>query len=238
MALPKLDTPIHQIKLESVNEPINYRSFLVKEEKILLTAMETNDNKAIVDAVIQILHNCTISPQIDVRKLPSFDMEYYFLNLRSRSVGETINLKVSHPNAKEIECDHQTEVTVNLDDIKLTKTPDHTNKIMLTDDVGITLNYPSMDNTVSANDNSIESMFEVLKQGVDTIFDKEEIHQKNEINSSELEEFILSLNQQQFTKVMNFYQTMPKLQHIINFTCSKCGKSDGVTLEGLQSFFT
>lgn len=242
MALPKLDTPIYELHLNSIDQNITYRPFLVKEEKILLTAMESKDPKAISTAIKQILINCTIEPaKLNIDKLPSFEIEYYFLNLRSRSVGENIKILLNHPeetNQKKEPCTHQQEVEINIDDIKLTENEKHTNKIMVTDKVGVVLNYPSINSVFSGGgENNTDAVFTMIINSIDSIFDEEDVYLAKDTKKSELNDFVLNLNQSQFAKLMEFYQTMPKLQHELTYTCSQCQEKETINLEGLQSFF-
>lgn len=228
MALPSISTPEFKTQIPSTGEQIRYRPFLVKEEKILLIAMEGGDQNEITEAVMKILDNCIIG-DVDIKNLATFDIEYLFLKLRGKSVGEVITLQVMHPENEE--CKHATEVQVNIDTIDVKGTIAE-GKIMLTDDVGVKMKYPSMNTVLDGTDDT----FEVIANCIDFIFDQDNVY--NEFSDKELMDWIESLNQAQFKKISDFFEGMPKLSTEIEWTCSKCGREDSIKLEGLQSFFT
>lgn len=196
-------------------------------------ALEGSDASEINNAVQKILRSCIIS-EIDVDKLSTFDVEYLFLQLRGKSVGEVIELSIKHPDS---DCDHRTDITVNIDDIILSNLDNET-KIMLTDDVGVKMKYPTMKETLNLGSNmtETETLFKLIIMSVDFVFDQENVY--SDFNAQEIEEWINTLNQTQFKKIVDFFQNMPKLEHEINWTCEKCGQEDSIKLEGLQSFFT
>ena len=232
MALPSISTPEFQTKVPSTGETITYRPFLVKEEKILLMAMEGGDENEITRSVLKILENCIIS-NIDMNSLATFDIEYLFLQLRGKSVGEVITLQVMHPNNDE--CKHATEVQVNLDDINV-KGDISDGKIMLTDDVGVKMKYPSINHVTGMDISESKDMFTMVASCIDFIYDSENVY--NEFTKEEIIEWIEGLNQAQFKNISEFFESMPRLSTKVEWTCSKCNKKDDILLEGLQSFFT
>lgn len=231
MALPSLSTPEFQTVIPSTGETIAYRPFLVKEEKILLMAMEGNDQKEIEIAIKKILSNCILQ-DIDVNKLAMFDMEYLFLQLRGKSVGEVINLSVTHIDS---ECKHRTDIKVNIDDIKV-QNINQEKKVMLTDDVGVMMKYPTMQEAMGVSGENTEAVFEILSKSVDYVFDAENVY--NDFTEAEIVEWINGLNQTQFQKILAFFESMPKLSHEVFWKCKECKEEDTITLEGIQSFFT
>ena len=232
MALPSISTPEFITKVPSTGEEIKYRPFLVKEEKLLLMAMEGKDQNEIQNAVQKILTNCILTP-IDVSKLATFDIEYLFLQLRSKSVGEVIQIKIGHSD--ESECTHRSEVSVNVDDVQV-KGEVQDGKIMLTDDIGIVLRYPNMTDIQAVSGEDTGSLFKIVYRCIDYVFDKEQVY--NDFSETEFEEWMETLNQNQFQKISEYFNSVPRLSHEIEWTCKQCGKKDKITLEGLQSFFT
>ena len=231
MALPSLSTPEFQTVIPSTGETISYRPFLVKEEKILLMAMEGNDQKEIEIAIKKILSNCILQ-DIDVNKLAMFDMEYLFLQLRGKSVGEVIDLSVTHLDS---ECKHRTDIKVNIDNIKI-QNLDQEKKVMLTDDVGVMMKYPTMQEAMGVSGENTEAVFEILSKSVDYVFDAENVY--SDFTEAEIVEWINGLNQTQFQKILAFFESMPKLSHEVFWKCKECKEEDTITLEGIQSFFT
>ena len=243
MALPKLNVPVYEAILPSTETVIKYRPFLVKEEKILLTAMESEDEKSIADAVKQIINNC-VQGKLDVDRLPTFDIEYLFLRLRAKSVGEevTIGLK-PHPcsqNNGEL-CEKTTDVKINLEEVKVEKDEKHTNKIMLNDNIGIMLTYPNIENLQSIMKGEAASQTEqgmsLIRDSVSMIFTEEETHERDSFTDEELNDFFDSLTSDQFIKIRGFFETMPQLKHTVKYKCSTCGEDKETTVQGLNSFF-
>ena len=243
MSLPKLNVPVYEAILPSTETVIKYRPFLVKEEKILLTAMESEDEKSITGAVKQIINNC-VQGKLDVDRLPTFDIEYVFLRLRAKSVGEeaTIGLK-PYPcsqNNGDL-CKHSTEVKVNLEEVQVVKNDKHTNKIMLTDKIGIMLTYPNIENLQGIlkgdRGSQTEQGMNLIKDSVSMIFTEEETHESDSFTPEELDEFFDSLTTDQFTKIREFFETMPQLKHTIKYKCSTCGEDKETEVQGLNSFF-
>ena len=240
MALPKLNVPVYEAVLPSTEKVIKYRPFLVKEEKILLTAMEAGEDSAMIPAVNQIIRNC-IEGEIDVERLPTFDIEYLFLRLRAKSVGEKATLGVKPwgcPKNNGELCENSTQVEINLEEVNVIKTKDHSNKVMLDDNIGIKLSYPDMNKLGNVDKiDSAEAGMKIIKDCIEMIFTEEETHDKGSFNEKELDEFLDSLNTQQFTLIRNFFDTMPVLKHTVKYKCETCGEKKETTVQGLNSFF-
>ena len=235
MALPIVGNPTYELKLHSVDRKIIYRPFLVKEEKILLTALEGGETADIVRATKEIIKNCCLDDDVEIEKLPAFDIELFFLNLRARSVGQNVEISLS---CQTKDCDGETPVQVNLENIGLEISKDHTDVIKLTNKIKVKLKYPDIDRmTRPPEESQMDSIFEITKACIESIWEGDEIHDIRDYTEQELEDFIMSLNQQQFGKLIGYFNTMPKLKHKVEFTCSKCGSKQESVLEGLQSFF-
>ena len=227
--LPLLITPEYELTLPSTNEKIRYRPFLVKEEKILLTAMESKDQKQILNSIIQILKNCILS-DINIETLSFFDFEYLFLMLRSSSIGNVVQLSLQH------KCEGINDVAINLEDIKVQFDSTHNDKIMITDELGVKLKYPSISNLDTFTNLNSKNIFEVLSKSIEYVYDDNKIY--DEFTKDEMIKFIESMNNTQLKKVLNFFETMPKLEHDLTYTCTKCGENVEYKLSGLQDFFT
>jgi hypothetical protein len=238
MPLPTLSVPTYDVALPSTGKKIKYRPFLVKEEKVLLLAMESEDAKEIETAVKQTLNNCIQTRGVKVESLASFDLEYLFLRIRAVSAGEEIKMKVTCQD------DGETQVTVDIsiDDIQVFKPEGHDRKIMLTDDVGIVMKYPGFKQFVNItllNDNldSTDDVFELVADCVDQIFEKEEVWDASDMKRSEVVTFLEGMTQNQFELVQTFFETMPSLKHEFKVINPKTEVESTYTLEGLQSFF-
>lgn len=237
MPLPKLDTPKYTMKLPSNGKSLEYRPFLVKEEKLLLLAMETGDEPQIVSTITQVISNCTGLGESDVKKLPTFDIEYIFLNIRAKSVGESVDVKITCGD------DGVTEVPLNipLDKIKVATDPNHDSNIQLTDTIGVLMKYPKMETFVKANfageTPGIEQIFDLAAECIDKIYQGEEIYDASDSTKEELIEFLEQFNSDQFFKIQKFFETMPKLSYKTKVTNPNTGKKVDVVLEGLASFF-
>jgi len=229
MSLPKLNTPVYEAILPSTEKVIKFRPFLVKEEKVLLTAMEDGSQTAMMNAIKTIIKNC-VQGEIDVERLPLFDIEYLFLKLRSKSIGEIseIGLKCT-----DMECGGVNQLSINMDEIEVTKPEGHNRKIMISDDVGVMMSYPVMKTSGITEEDGLA----IIKDCIEMIFTEEETHERDSFTSKELDEFIDSMDTKQFAKIKEFFDTMPKLQHTINYKCEKCGEDKEITLQGLDSFF-
>ena len=247
MGLPKIAVPEYSLKLPSTDEEIKYRPFLVKEEKLLLIAMESEDEKQIIEATKNVIRNC-ITNEIDIDVLPIFDIEYIFLWLRARSKGEVIELNYKCP-----QCEKTVPISFNIEDIKIHRKDEHTNKIQLTNDLGVCMRYPDMKLQSKLDsidkDNQIELVLRSMMICIDYIYDNENIYSRKDHTEKELEEFLESLSDAQFQKVSSFFETMPKLKHEVKLECKNkikeegkkkekvCNYTEDIVLEGLQSFF-
>lgn len=235
MSLPKIAIPKFAVNLPSTGERINFRPFLVKEEKVLLIAMQSEDEADIIDAVRDVVVAC-VDEKINAAKLPYFDIEYLFLNIRAKSVGEMINLEYRHSggvNYSGIECEAVTPVQINIEDVKVEKLEGHTSKIMLTDSLGIEMKYPSIEevNSIAKGTDEIEMLARCIK----CVFDNDNVYDPDSLRDSI--SFIENLNNEQFAKITQFFNSMPKLRHSITYKCRGCGQEDTVNLEGLSDFF-
>jgi hypothetical protein len=239
MGLPKLNAPTFELVVPSSKEKIVYRPFLVKEEKILLMALEAEDIDSIYRALKDVIESCIVSGNFEVENAPSFDIEYVFLNIRGKSVGEVIELKYTHPEGKNIdgdECDHVTDVAINIEEIVVNFPEDHSANIDLGNGVGVRMKYPSAEMIMNKTDTQTEAYFDVIYDCVDRVWSGEEVY--SEFTREDLEAFIQSMTKSQFSEVIQFFQSIPKLTYETEFTCDKCGKKEKVVVEGLQSFFT
>ena len=236
MALPKLNTPTYELEIPSTDEKIQYRPFLVKEEKILMMALETKDNAQIVNAVKDIVNECTFN-KINISTMPMFDTEYIFLQIRSKSVGEVSKLKLLCPDDKKTYAD----VELDLNEVKVQVGDDHTNKIELTDDMGIIMTYPSIDSFSASGIQDINdtNMIDVIGSCILKKKKKkgEKVYEAKDQTKKELTEFIEQLNTKQFQDVQKFFDTMPRLKHTIKLKNPKTKKTSEVTLSGLNDFF-
>ena len=241
MPLPKINTPTFELVLPSNGKKIKYRPFLVREEKILVMAMESDDMKQITSAIIDILNNCILTKTIKIEKLSTFDIEYLFLNVRSKSVGETVEVNVTCPDDGET----QVQMEIDIDSIKVKKDKNHTNIIKLDDNLSMKLKYPSMnefiENNFDASDTSrseVSQSLDMITSCIDMIYNEEESWSANDSTKKELSEFIEQLNTKQFKDVEKFFTTMPKLSHTVKVKNPKTGVENKVVLEGLASFFS
>lgn len=232
MALPKLDTPKYQLTLPSTGEKIDYRPFLVKEQKIILMAQESQDENQILNAVGDLVNSCTFGI-IDAKKSPTFDIEYIFLKIRSRSVGETTSVNVVCPDDNKT----QVPVKINLDEIELLTNKDHKTNIQLTDKFTLNFRYPLMSDLygIDASD-ATETSFSLINKCVTSIQYGDEIYNRVDMTDAELNDFLEQMNSRQFAEVMDFFNGMPRLRHIIKVTNPKTKVQSEVVLEGLQSF--
>ena len=236
MALPKLTTPTYELEIPSTDEKISYRPFLVKEEKILLMAMESGKNEDIVNAVKQIVSECTFN-KLKLGTMPMFDVEYIFLNIRAKSIGEISKLKLLCPD------DNKTyvNVEVNLEDVQVQVGDDHTNKIELTDNMGMIMTYPTIDSFAESGIQQInaDNMIDIIGSCILQIYEDngEKVYEAKDQTKKEMTEFIEQMNTTQFKKVQKFFDTMPRLKHEINVQNPKTKKMNDITLSGLNDFF-
>ena len=240
MALPKIDVPVYELDLPLSKKHIRFRPFLVKEQKNLLMAMESGDKQSIEQNVKQVLNNCTVTEGVDIEKLPVLDVEFYFLNLRARSVGEVVENKYRCDNKVEDKvCGNIMETSLNLLDIKVENYVEGKDIIQLTDEVSIKLKYPefSILNKLSKLESVSDVAFKMIAESVEYIYDGEQFYYAKETTTEELIEFIENLNQVQFAKIEDFFANLPKIEKKIEMKCSRCGFEHKLDVEGLESFF-
>ena len=239
MPLPTISTPTYELTLPSSGKKIKYRPFLVREEKVLIMALESEDTKQITNSVIDILNSCILSKGIKLETLATFDIEYLFLNIRSKSVGETIDVNIVCPDDNKT----QVAVTVDVDSIKIKKDRKHKNVIKLDDNLSLKLKYPSMDQFIDSNfeskidESEVKSTLDMIISCIDVIFNEEESWPASESTPKELEDFVDQLNTKQFKLIEDFFATMPKLTHTIKVKNPNTGVESEVRLEGLAAFF-
>lgn len=234
MALPKIGYPTFELILPSTKQTIKYRPFLVREEKILLTSQSSGEPNDIINAVRQVINNCILSDKVDVDSLTTFDLEYLFIKIRSKSVNNVISLTY-----RDLEDDQKYTVDVDLDDVNIKEDPTHTNKFDIGDGYGIIMKYPKADltNSMKFVDGEMEAFFEVLKNSIESVYDKDAVYKLADSTPEEVEEFIQSLNTNAFKKIQNFFATMPKLYYEVKYTNS-LGKEKVIPLTSLTDFFT
>jgi len=238
MPLPKIVTPTYELELPSTGETIQYRPFLVKEEKVLVIALESEDTKQITTAIKTVLKNCIKTKGIKVEALPTFDIEYLFLNVRGKSVGETIEVNITCPDDEVT----TTKIEVNLDDIEVQKTEEHTNQIKLDDSIMMELKYPSLDQFIKSNfdfneGNQMDQSFQLIGSCIDKIYTDDEVWAAADCTKKEINDFLESMNSNQFKEIEKFFETMPKLSHTVKVTNPKTKVESDVLIEGLASFF-
>ena len=240
MPLPKIATPSYELELPSTGKTITYRPFLVKEEKLLVIALESEDTKQITNAIKAVIRACVLTKGIKVETLPTFDIEYLFLNIRGKSVGEDLDVKLICPD------DNKTEVNVNinLDDIQVNKPEGHSNKIKLDNNLMMELKYPSLNEFIKNNfdpnevgTNAMEQSFDLIGSCINKIYNEDEVWVAADCSKKEINEFLDSMNSNQFKEVEKFFETMPKLSHTVKITNPKTKVKSDVVLEGLASFF-
>jgi len=239
MPLPKINTPTYELTLPSTGKKIKYRPFLVREEKILIMALETEDTKQITNAVVEIINGCILTKGVDVSNLATFDIEYIFLNVRSKSVGESVEVNVICPDDNKT----SVQVEIDIDSIKIQKTKGHKNIIKLDDQYSMKLKYPSLNEFIDTNfesseESDVNKSLNMITSCIEMIYDKEESWDASDSTKQELEEFIEQLNSKQFKTIEKFFETMPKLSHKLKVTNPTTEVESEVVLEGLASFFT
>lgn len=240
MALPKLDTPTYELELPVSKKKIKYRPFLVKEQRNLLMALESNDSSATQSAIRDILVNCTLTDGINIDKLPIVDIEYYFINLRAKSVGEIVESKYKCNNVVEgKECGNIMEKNIDLTTIKVDIPTDNDPEIQLTPKITIKMQYPEYGIVKDSlkYDDINQVTFNMIAESIEYIYDGEQFYYGHEAQPGEMLEFVESMNQEQFTKVEKFFDALPKLKETVNIKCSKCGFDHTIEVEGLESFF-
>ena len=240
MPLPTIETPTYELKLPSSNKKIKYRPFLVKEEKILILALESKSQNEITNAVTDVLKKCILTRGIKVDDLPTFDIEYLFLNIRAKSIGEDIKLTVTCPDDGET----KVPVTIYVDEIKVIRPKDHNIDIVLDDKMSLRMKYPSLNQFIESNfdtedeaETMVDKTFRVVADCMDTIFDGEDAWEAKDYSAQERLDFVQQLNSQQYKKVEEFFSTMPKLSHTIEVVNPNTKEKGSVVLEGLADFF-
>ena len=238
MPLPKIATPTYELELPSTRKSIKYRPFLVKEEKVLVIALESEDTKQITNAIKAVLKNCVLTKGVKVETLPTFDIEFLFLNIRGKSVGEEIEVNIVCPD------DEQTNVpvSIDLDSIQVQRSDDHTNQIKLDDDLMMEMKYPSLEQFIKNNfdfdeKNQMDQSFDLIATCIDKIYNEDEVWATADCTKKEVKEFLESMNSSQFKEIEKFFESMPKLKHTIEVTNPNTKVKSEVVLEGLASFF-
>ena len=238
MPLPTIATPTYELELPSTGKTLRYRPFLVKEEKLLVLALESEDTKQITTAIKAVLKSCIKTRGIKVEKLPTFDIEYIFLNIRGKSVGEEIEVNLICPDDNET----NVPVVINIDDIEIQKSEDHERRIALDDKLMMELRYPSLEQFITKNfdfdgGNEVEQSFDMIAACIDKIYNEEEVWSTADCTHKEIVDFLEQMNSKQFKEIENFFSTMPKLSHEVEITNPKTKVKSTVVLEGLSSFF-
>ena len=240
MPLPKISTPTYELVLPSTGKKVKYRPFLVKEEKILIMALESEDSKQITTAITNVINDCILTRGIKVNKLATFDIEYLFLNVRAKSVGETVEVNVTCPDDGET----QVQVEIDIDSIKIQKDENHNNIIKLDDNLSVQMNYPSLTQFVESNfdiasrHSGVEQSLDVVMSCISQVYTADEAWDASDYSKKELKDFVEQMNSKQFKEVEEFFDTMPKLAHTIKVTNPETKVESDVTIEGLASFFS
>ena len=241
--LPKIDVPIYETTLISTGKTIKFRPFLVKEQKLFMMAAQSDNSKDVIDAIRQVLTNCILDTEVDVNTLPSFDLEYLFMHLRARSVGEVVNLryvcnnKVKDEKGEEKDCGGLVKIDINLTEIEPTKNPEHSNKVELSKNLGLVMKYPNFNIVNNLNIKSEVDMLNVIIECIDYIYDKDNIYYAKDTDKKELMDFIENMQQTDLAKIQKFFETMPKIIKKFDFKCPKCSYKEEMDIEGIQSFF-
>ena len=238
MPLPTIVTPTYELELPSTGKKVKYRPFLVKEEKLLVLALETESTKDISTAIKTVLKNCIQTRGVKVENLPTFDIEYLFLNIRGKSVGEEVEVNLIAPDDEVTEV----PVTINIDDIKIQKSEEHNNKVKLDETLMMEMKYPSLDQFIKSNfdfteEISMDQSFDLIASCIDKIYNEEEVWSAADCTKKEMKDFLEQMNSLQFKEIEKFFETMPKLSHSVTFTNPKTKVESTVVLEGLSSFF-
>ena len=242
--LPKIDVPIYNVKLLSTGKSLRFRPFTVKEEKLFLMANENEDLNSVVDTIKQILNNCIID-EIQIDSLPIFDIEHLFLNIRARSISEIVNLKYKCNNdvldeetKEEKKCNTVVEIDLNILEIEPEKQKGHTNKIEITEKMGIIMKYPNFETLKKFEiENEADSIIKITVNCIDYVYDSDSIYYAKDSTEEELIEFVEYMQAKDLEKIKTFFDTMPKIKKDIDFKCNKCGHEEKIELEGIQNFF-
>jgi hypothetical protein len=237
MPLPKISTPTYELELPSTGKKIKYRPFLVREEKILIIAMESEDDGQIASAVKDVISSCILTRGIKIEQLSTFDIEYLFLNIRGKSVGEEVEVIITCPDDGET----QVPTIINLDDIKVNVSKDHKKDIKLDDNLILRMKYPSMEefvkNNFSTEEIGLENTFDLISSCIEQVYSEDESWSASDCTKKELKEFLEQLSSKQFKEIETFFETMPKLSHTITVKNPNTGVENEIVLEGLNSFF-
>ena len=237
MPLPKISTPTYELELPSTGKKIKYRPFLVKEEKILIIAMESEDEKQITNAIKEVISSCIITRGIKVEQLSTFDIEYLFLNIRGKSVGEEVEVMVTCPDDGET----QVPTVINLDDIQIQKGKNHSRDIKLDDNLILRMKYPSLEEFIKNNfggeEITVDNTFDLIASCVEQVYSEEESWSAADCTKKELTQFLEQLSSKQFKEIEAFFETMPKLSHTVTVKNPKTGVESDIVLEGLTAFF-
>lgn len=236
MALPKLNTPTFGLTLPSTGKRITFRPFVVKEEKTLLIAAQSEDPNDMIDAVKNTIASCVLDKSVSIDTLPYFDVEYIFMNIRAKSVGEIVKLEYRHAGGKNYEgmvCEAVTPVEINLEQVQVEKKEGHDNKVQLDDKLGLEMRYPNFDDIKLVSQGADE--IQMLAKCIVSVYDNDNVYEPD--NLQDAVEFLESLSSSQFENIMKFIDTMPKLRHTFSYKCRGCGQEDTVTLEGMADFF-
>jgi hypothetical protein len=237
MALPMQKTPVYKMVVPSINKEVTYRPFLVKEQKALLLAQQSEEQKTMITTLTSVLQSC-VQEQIDIEKLAIFDLEYMFSQIRAKSVGEVVELVLRCDTCSDEKA--KVKVSVNLAELKVEKPKDHNSNIRLFEDVGVIMKYPRLDimETIQKLESGdIDSVFKIMCECIDVIYAGEEVHHAHEYSKKELIEFLENLTEDQFKRIQNFFETMPKLEKKLDYTCPVCSKDQSVVVSGIDSFF-
>ena len=240
MALPKLDVPSYEVELPISKTKIKFRPFLVKEQKNLLIAIEANDSITIQQSIRDILNNCTLTEGVDIDKLPIIDVEYYFVQLRAKSVGEVVESRYRCNNEVEGKvCNNIMEKEVDLTKIQVTQNPENNPEIQISDKIQIKMKYPEFGIVKDSlkYDSTNDITFNMIAESIEYIYDGDQFYYGHEAQPGEMLEFVESMNQEQFNKVEKFFENLPKLKETLNIKCSKCGFDHTIEVEGLENFF-
>ena len=244
MALPRVASPTYELKIPSTGQKVKYRPFLVKEEKTLLMAMEAGDNRAMTKAMQDIITSCT-EGEVDLKSLASFDIEYFFLQLRGRSIGEILTINPHRPENFKC-CEEATEediceVNINIDDITMDTSKITSSEIKITDKIGLKLKFPQIETVqkyaTAGEDIEAENVFKLIIDCIEYIWDGDEIYKAKDSTKKELNDFVESLSSSKLINVREFFESMPRLSHTIDWECGKCKKSTPMIIEGIDSFF-
>ena len=238
MVLPRISTPTYELELPSTGQPIKYRPFLVKEEKLLVLALESEDTKQITTAIKTVIKNCIETKGVKVEILPTFDIEYLFLNIRAKSVGEEIEVNIICPDDEET----TVPVKINVDDIQVEKNPEHNKQIKVDDSIMMEMKYPSLDQFIKTNfdftrETNMDQSFDLIASCIDNIYTEDEVWAAADVSKKEILEFLEQMNSFQFKQIEKFFETMPKLSHTIKVKNPNTEVESEVVLEGLSSFF-